>query len=173
MSVFTDSRFPGAAPYHALGLWHPTGKLGSAAYFPSASERRVLHGKSRFQYAFNFANVAAGQVANDRVTVMSDFYWTDSIASSVFTGGFFNIGGSISLFETKGKQRYSNLTLLLGNFAPFGFTIGSGGSALTGTFPFFERRITKIAKGSVLLMRLQNSTVGIETAQVVLGGYID
>jgi len=172
MSVFTDSRLPGAAPYHALGLWHPTGKLGSAAYFPSPSERRILHGKSRFQYAFNFAAVPAGQVANDRVTVMSDFYWTDTIASSAFSGGAFNVAGSISLFETKGKQRYSNLTLFLGNFADFGFTIIQG-APITGALPFFERRITKIAKGSVLLMRLQNSSTGSETVQVVLGGYID
>jgi hypothetical protein len=165
MSIFTENRSPGAAPYHALGLWHPVGKLASAAYFPSASERRVLRGKARFQYVFNFAPLAAGGVANDRISVLSDFYWTDTIGNMLSGGVDVNSISSISLFETTGKQRYSNLQESFLNFA-FNGTYGK-------QTQIFERRISKIKAGATLLMRFQNSANVTLSAQIVLGGYVD
>lgn len=170
MSIWTENRLPGAAPYHALGLWHPTGKLGSAAYFPPAWERRMLRGKARFQYTFNFPNLAAGQVSNDGVSVISDFFWTDSIASVTSLGVLVTQLGSISLFETESEQKYGNLQIAFDNFA-------GGVVNLTGvnvkSFPLFERHITKIRRGSQLNMRLQNAAAVSVSIQVVLGGYVD
>jgi hypothetical protein len=153
VSVWNENRY-GVPPRHALGLWHPFAKLASQALFPTARERRALAGKTRFSYAFNFPAVPVGGVANDRIAVLSDFYWTDTISSPVASGGFLS---SVSLFETKGKQRYSNPNLVSGAIH----------------LPFFERRITKISAGAMLLMRLQNNAAAVQTFQVVLGGYID
>jgi hypothetical protein len=190
MSVWNQNRQGGGpGPRHALGLWLPMRKLASAAEMPGAAERRKLYGKTPFSYCFNFSLFPNG-VGNDRVTVLSDFFWTTIAASGVqppATPG--NVSFSVALFETKSKRRYMNNPLICaGNNAPpnqngstFGAYDPGTGGASTGPaagVPYYQRRITTIPKGAVLLMKVQllplpAPPVTGSAIQVVLGGYID
>ena len=182
MSVWDEARVGGAVGNrHALGLWHPLHKLASLGWMPPVSQRRQIHGKKRYVYVLNFPNLTVNQVANDRFSVTSDFWWTDTASETDFTAENTQFARfSVQLFDTKNQRRFMNFPEIAENFGG-GFPQADAQviAGATFTMPYIHRRITRIPAGSVLLMRIQNtlqtagapqSTVNI---QVALGGYID
>jgi len=176
MSVWDVARQGGrSGGRHALGLWDPRHRLASLAWMPPVSQRRQIYGKKRFCYVRNFPLATANNVLNDRVSITSDFWWTDIVAS--YPPG---LGAAqpftVQMFDTKNNVRYMQAP----EDGRLWCGVGRDIDALMPTtlntffFPYFFRRITKVPAGSQLLITVQDSSgLANNTVQLVLGGYID
>jgi hypothetical protein len=178
MNVWDQARMGGTTGNrYGLGFWDPRHKMASLAWLPPVSQRRLIYGKKRYVFCINFgslAGLALGQATlNARVTITSDFWWTDTMYSSPVAGG-----QTFQLYDSQNKVRYMNVPLFDINLAGYSATFSNIGNLTTPTkanMPYFERRIWKIPAGSIILARLQNNftTASTDSPQLVLGGYID
>lgn len=171
MSVWDEARMGGnTGGRHALGFWDPRYKLASLAWVPPVSQRKQIYGKRRYVYCINFptAGVASAGTLQARVAFTSDFWWTDTIASTPF-----QFQQNLTLYDTKNGVRYTNIPVFNANLSPLSSSFG--GFSTPPFIPYFERRITKIPEGAVLLARMQVQFAGAfsDPPQVCLGGYID
>lgn len=179
MSAWDDSRLGGNTGYRfALGMWDPRHKLASSAWMPPLRERRKIAGLVRYVYVLNFT-LSPNQVETQRFTITSDFWWTDTIASTDTVGGLY----TIQLFDTKNKVRYMNLPLPNTSYNGGDFSgqqldplISPQQEAIHANpiwnFPYIQRRIDRIPAGTTMLTRVQ-AQGGLENfdTQICLGGY--
>jgi len=180
MNVWDEARLGGrTATRHALGFWDVRHPLAGLAWLPPVSQRRQIYGKKRYVYTITFPSLSltGPSTLNQRITITSDFWWTDSMFSSPNAGQ-----QSFQLYDTANGVRYENIPLFDNNLGGNNQTLFNvvqlpiTAPLLFATrLPYFERRITKIPAGAVLLGRLQVAFAGFATdgPQVALGGYID
>ena len=90
----------------------PPEKLASASLMPGTRERRKLRGKKPFYYVFDFKGMLPGATANDRISVVTDFWLTQYTVGSVGQNEVNATSFVLNLFETRAKQRFMSLPLL-------------------------------------------------------------
>jgi len=181
MSVWDAARLGGrTGQRHALGLWDPRHRLASLAYMPPLSQRRVLWGKRRFMYVFNFApSTAIANQITARVTITTPFWWTDTKLSVPGAAASQpQAAGTLQISDVKTGLPFMNFGEIDQNFAGVAFT-GGASLPISGTqqcnLPYYERRIVELAAGSILQARIQFAAPNTVTdnEQLVLGGYIE
>lgn len=165
MSIWTQPRFQGPRPRHALGLWLNYAKLGSKAYVPSRRDRTQMIGQQPFDVVFGGAideiSLGANQTIELRYTFQQDFIahsmMVSATSSSQASPGC-RIGvKDLSTMPGKGKK-FSNT--LVNN-------VNWGGS---GSKPKWLRKPYRFHSGRTCLVTITNLRAVTNKIQVVISG---
>jgi len=168
VSIWTQSRFQGPRPRHALGVWINYRKLGSRGTVPSRRDRLAMIGKMPFDVVLGGAQddfaLPANQTIELRYTVQSDFiayaYRVSSSQSSQASPGC-RIGlKDLSTMPGKGKKLSNTLV----NNVNWGGTAGK---------PRFLRKPYTFKAGRTIVVSITNLRNVTNNVQVVISGVFD
>ncbi len=172
MSIWTQPRFQGPRPRHALGLWLNYAKLASKAYLPTRRDRLAMVGCMPFDVVLggqqDEISLGANQTIELRFSVQSDFI-AHSIMVSASSSSQASPGCRIalrdfSIMPGKGKNLSNAKVVALVNNVNFG---GSGSK------PRFLRKPYCFKAGRIIVATITNMRGAANKIQVVISGVFD